>query len=285
VAKLNMRARRPNFDFSQTPVHWARNPEFAQFWNAASTPFPYLERFLNKAMAKAAAQIKGDDEESRKLRQDIRIFIKQESNHYTLHEQFNAIMKRDGYDISGLEAMIEAEYERLWATKSFAFCLAYCEGFETLGPPSAHMMLDRLDAMFEGADPEVVALWKWHLMEEFEHRTVCYDVFRAIHGGYSLRIYGLFYQIWHLGGMVKKVRDFLLEQDRARMSPEEVTASEQRLKAAGRAMGRQFLKNLLRALSPWYSPHGYEEPRNYRTFMTEIEPRVNRSRSIHRMGG
>ena len=135
-------------------------------------------------------------------------------------------------------------------------------------------MLDNMEQHFDRADPEAVAMWKWHLMEEFEHRTVCYDVYHHFHGGYFLRVYGFFYQAWHLGGMIKKVRNFLLAQYRQNMSGEELAESERRLKLATGAMGKGMLGKLIKVLSPRYSPHGYEEPRNYRAFMDKIEQRV-----------
>lgn len=270
-----MRVRRPDFDFSQSRAHWTRNPEFAHFYNAVSVVLPHLERFLNKAMAKAATQLTGEDESTQTLRADIRAFIRQEANHYTLHESYNAVLERDGYDLSALNAMIASEYERIWTTRSFAFCLAYCDGFETIGPPAAHKMLDGLEDMFAGADPEIVALWKWHLMEEFEHRTVCFDVLHHFHGGYFRRIGGLFFQARHLGGMVRQVREFLIAHDRAGMSAAELEVSKQREKLAAKAMYAGGGKALLRALLPWYSPRSLAEPRNYRDFMQRIEPRVS----------
>lgn len=148
-----MRARRPDFDFSQVPAHWSTNAEFAQFFNAASTPMPHLERFLNRVMARAAATLTGDDAPTRRLREDIRVFIRQESNHYALHEQFNAIVPRDGYDLAAVEAYVAGEYDRLLKTKSLAFCLAYCEGFETLGPPFAEIMLGEIEVCSISAIP------------------------------------------------------------------------------------------------------------------------------------
>ena len=269
-----IRPRRPDFDFSQSRAHWAPNPEFAQIYNAISVPVPYLERFLNKVMARAAALLGSDNDTTRALKTDIRAFIRQESNHYTLHDRFNEVLRREGYDIASLETMIEAEYERIWTTKSFAFCLAYCEGFETLGPPGARTMLDGLEDMFDGADPEIVSLWKWHLMEEFEHRTVCYDAFKHFHGGYFLRVYALAYQAVHLHGMVSKVLDLLIEQDRSGMSAKDLAGSDRRIKAATNALRKNLLAGLLRALLPWYSPRRLVEPRNYRRFMAEIEPRI-----------
>ena len=271
---MTMRARKPNFDFADSHAHWAPNPEFAQFYNSISVPLPYLERFLNKVMARAAARLDGEDEATRSLRADIRAFIRQESNHLSIHEKFNDVLRRDGYDLSALEEMIEAEYERILTTKSLEFCLAYCEGFETIGPPAAYKMLDGLEDMFDGADPEIVSLWKWHLMEEFEHRTVCYDTFRHFHGGYFLRIYAYFFQIRHLNSMVGKVRKMLLEQDRATMSAGQLAESDKRLKQAAHAMRRDSLGGMLRALLPWYNPRSLPEPQNYRSFMEKIEPRI-----------
>jgi predicted metal-dependent hydrolase len=236
---------------------------------------PHLERFLNRVMAKAAASLKGDDPATRQLREDIRMFIRQEANHYALHEQFNTIVTHAGYDVSAIDDYIAGEYDRLLKTKSLAFCLAYCEGFETMGPPFAHILLGGIEDLLEKADPEVVGLWKWHLMEEFEHRTVCFDTFHAFHGGYFLRLYGFFYQSRHLAKMTGMVRKLLLAQDCAEMSAEQRLESERRLKLVGKRLRGTLLRGIMRALSPWYRPHGLPEPRLFRTFMAELEPRVS----------
>lgn len=40
-----------------------------------------------------------------------------------------------------------------------------------------------------GADPEMVDLVKWHGSEEIEHRTVAFDLYRHLGGGYMPRYY------------------------------------------------------------------------------------------------
>ena len=40
-----------------------------------------------------------------------------------------------------------------------------------------------------GADPEMVDLVKWHGAEEVEHRTVAFDLYRHLGGGYIARYY------------------------------------------------------------------------------------------------
>ena len=40
-----------------------------------------------------------------------------------------------------------------------------------------------------GADPEMIDLIKWHGSEEIEHRTVAFDLYRHLGGGYIARYY------------------------------------------------------------------------------------------------
>lgn len=266
-----MKARRPTLDFSTTPAHWAPNHEYAHSCNSNSLWIPYLERFLNRVLAKALSHLKDSEKLTEELRADVRMFIRQESNHYALHDAYNAILPRSGYDVATFEAMFEAEFEKLFQTKSITFLTAYCEGFETLGPPAALNWLDESEDMLEGARPEVVALWKWHLMEEYEHRAVCHDVYHAVHGGYFMRIYGFLYQLRQLQSFSKKVRTYLLEVDRARMTPEERKASIRREKEVARRLKRKMLPRLLKVFSPFYTPRNAPEPRMYRSHMRTVE--------------
>jgi uncharacterized protein len=270
-----MRVRRPRFDFSATPVQWTSNPEFAQSMNASSSFIPHLERFLNRVMEKARAEIVGDDAASVELRTQIDTFIKQEANHYTMHAAFNKILPRNGYTkVPEFETKMAAEFAEFLRTRSAGFLYAYCEGFETLGPPSALVWLDEIEDMLVGADPNAVGLWKWHLMEEYEHRTVCHDVFQRLHGGYFLRIYGLLFQLHHLTSYSTRVRRYLLAMDRNTMNAVEIKASRRREKSAARRIRRLMLPRLLRALSPFYTPRNAREPKMFKAYMATVESRL-----------
>lgn len=266
-----MKARLPKFDFSNTPVHWSVNPEFAQRMNASSIIIPHLERFLNRVMARALTTLK--DERHSALRADVRTFIRQESNHFATHQRQAQILTRDGYDIAELDAWVEAEYARLFETKSLAFLCAYCDGFETLGPITAKIWLDNeLGELTASGDPEIISMWMWHLVEEFEHRSVCYDVFHAVHGGYFMRMKGFFAQIAHFKRMITRVTEYLLECDRQKMTAAERAESIVREKAAAKAVHKAMLPRLFKVLLPTYNPRRLPEPDNYRAYLAKFEP-------------
>ncbi len=266
-----MRVRRPSFDFSNSSPRWAPTWEYAHQMNASSAWIPYLERFLNRVMAQAVSRLDADNPAAADLRKDVRTFIRQEANHYSIHAEFNDILPRHGFDTSPMQACFEAEFERLFTTKSFPFLLAYCEGFETIGPPAALVWLGETEDLLERADPQVVGLWKWHLMEEYEHRTVCYDVFNALHGGYFMRLYGFFYQLRHLGKMSKMVNEYLMKKEWETMTADQIKASKLRQKQVKKRVTKLILPRLLKVLSPFYSPRKSPEPRLFRTHMQKVE--------------
>ena len=104
-----MKVRPQKFDFSQTPVHWSSNPEFSQRFNGSSILIPHLERFLNRVIAKANACIKSTDEQSKDLKRDIAIFIRQEATHYGAHQEHGDALKAAGYNFEEFETYFSEE--------------------------------------------------------------------------------------------------------------------------------------------------------------------------------
>ncbi|NJO33872.1 MAG: metal-dependent hydrolase [Rhodospirillales bacterium] len=272
--RMDMRVRMPTFDFSGSVGAWMpRAPEMAHILNANSIVVPHLERFLNRVMARARAEIVGDDAESARIRSDISTFIKQESCHYTIHGQFNEMMIRTGYGrLPELEKDIVAHYEHLLATKSLPFLVAYCEGFESLLPPTASGWFDgSMDPVMVDADPNPASMWRWHMMEEFEHRTVCHDAFERVHGGYWLRFYGYFYQFIALQLNVGKVYRYLMSVDRQTMSRDQVKQSKRRARQAIIGFFRPVIKGAFTILRPGYTPRQIAEPQGWAEARADIE--------------
>jgi predicted metal-dependent hydrolase len=268
-----MKPRKPGLQFEDALPHWCPNAEFAQITNAGSLSLPYVETYLNRVMLRAKAVLAGP--RHARLRADIDLFVKQESNHYRQHRLFNQKIEEAGYDaVKPIGARLQADYDSFLATRSLRFNTAYCEGFESLGIIQAEFFFAHIDDLLAGADPRVVALWKWHLAEEYEHRSVCFDVHKAVFGGplsYFSRLGGFFLAVSHLSKFGQDVSDALLAFDRARMSPAEREASIQSEKTYRRRFSRFALPRLAKVLSPFYNPLTRPAPLGAESFLLQYE--------------
>jgi len=269
-----MKVRKPNFQFEQALPHWSWHREFAQANNAASTTLPQLEPYLNRVMRKAKEALPA---EQAALIGQIELFIRQEANHYQQHQRYNETLYRGGYSsLREFEGRLKADYERFLHDKSLRFNVAYAEGFESLGIIYAAFFFEQIDDLLEGADIDVANLWRWHFAEEFEHRTVCYDVYKAlfgkkVFGGYWYRIYGLMYAIWHLGSYGKRATDYLLAVDRLNMTEPEQCVSRARAAGYQWRLMSFLLPRVLRIFSPFYNPRNRRAPRGIEELLASIE--------------
>ncbi len=262
-----MIARNPRLTFEDALPHWAPNHAFAQITNAGSTSLPYVESFLNKVMARAAQVITDPA-----LRADIAVFSAQEGNHYRQHRHFNKLLYVRYPGLQRLESALGADYERMLRQRSLRQNAAYCEGFECLGIIQTEFFFERIPDLLTGADARLVRLWGWHLAEEFEHRTVCYDVHYALGGGYVARLRGFLHALRHLGRYGKSVSGHLLAIDRAAMSAA-ARRESRRLERRYRARFLRFaLPRLLYVLSPFYNPRRKRAPRGAAELLNEIRP-------------
>jgi predicted metal-dependent hydrolase len=273
-----MRVRFPRIDYSNVRPDWAPNREFAHDRNASSTIPTYVEPYLIKVMQRAKAILPASET---RLHAEIDIFIAQESQHFRQHNAFNRKVREAGYSgLAPLEAKLRDDYVAFLDRHSLKFNLAYSEGFESLGPPAAAMWFDHSDAFLTGADPEAVALWKWHMAEEFEHRDVCHRLFHALYSqgpwnrlwnGWLFRCYGFVCALRHLGAYGKTVRAYLIETDRAGMTAGERAQSIANERAVDAHTRKYMLPQLLKVFSPFYDPARKIAPRGLDGFLQRFE--------------
>jgi predicted metal-dependent hydrolase len=263
-----LQVRTPAFDFSEMTPHWAPNREVVASVNANGIIPAYIEPFLVKVMRRAMAEL--DPVQDAELLRDIDLFNKQEGQHFKLHKAFNTMVREGGYpDMGDYEKPYEDDYTRMLNTRSLRWLLAYCEGFESIGSSVAERWVDgEMDeALGATGEPSLaMELWRWHLAEEFEHRTVAFRVYHRLYGknrvtAYLYRIYGVVTCAKHMGARTKALKAYLLEVDRKDMTAEERAASEARGAAVDKATAKNSLKSLLHVLSPFYDPEHTRAPK------------------------
>jgi predicted metal-dependent hydrolase len=250
--------RQPNIDFAGVPPRWTRNIEFASLFTAGSAGAPAVEPYLNQVMAAAKPMLKPKD---RHLADEIDLFIKQETTHYKVHNAYNAEIRKEYPFLKAAEAAKRADYKEFLASKSHKFNCAYAAAFETLALSMALFLFEKADDLIADADPRTLAMWRWHLGEEYEHRSVCHDVYCAIYGDYFFRAKMVIFTYRHLAAHNRRIMGQLLQQERAGMTLEELEQSMARQQDFMKRFKAFHLPRIGKLLLPGYNPGKAQAPK------------------------
>lgn len=131
------------------------------------------------------------------LRQDVIGFIGQEAVHSQAHDDVLPRLKELGLDPTPYTAQVDWFFEKLlgdrtlppgrarkwWLMERVALIAAIEHYTAFLG--DWVLNADELDR--RGADPMMLDLLRWHGAEEVEHRSVAFEVFMHVDGGYPRR--------------------------------------------------------------------------------------------------
>jgi predicted metal-dependent hydrolase len=151
-----------------TPRLWhGGRIEATAIYNALSATFPIGEAYFVESVR---AFREGAPP---KLAEEIKGFTTQEAIHSREHDAFNKRAADAGYDLSKLEQRVT---ERLAITKDRPpiVNVAATMALEHFTAILAHELLAN-PRHLDGAEPETADLWRWHAVEEIEHKGVAYD--------------------------------------------------------------------------------------------------------------
>ena len=149
------------------------DPVATAIFNAMSLTFPDGERLFIDAVKAHRSQVSG------KLAQDVKDFISQEAIHSREHHLLNNKIDRAKYPVDEIEAEIRERiaFGRSGGPIRMLMATICLEHFTS-------MMADLMtgleidgEPLFSKTDPALERLWRWHAMEETEHKAVAYDVF------------------------------------------------------------------------------------------------------------
>jgi predicted metal-dependent hydrolase len=172
-ADLLIQPRDIAFGRNETHTRWwlGGDPVATAFYNALSVTFPQGERFFMDSVRNYRDRV------SEPLKSQIGAFITQEAMHSREHVAFNSQVTANGYDITAAEARLRWRLN-LSRKAPQAVQLAATAALEHFTAILAHALLSD-PRHLEGASPEAARMWRWHAMEEIEHKAVAFDTFHA----------------------------------------------------------------------------------------------------------
>ncbi len=203
--------RRIPFEFpDDIDPHWKRDePELSHMINGASLIMPYLEPFLIDSIREATHRISDP-----RLSEAARGFMAQEGQHFRQHRRYNELLKAKGYpELKEIEAEMQSAYDRIRATRSLAFRMAYTAGFETMTLGVTSWLVNQRLDLFRNADPRVASFILWHMVEETEHKRVAFDVYQEACPGYWARVLGVFTGSLHVMWYTRRAYIVMLKKD------------------------------------------------------------------------
>ncbi|WP_018656509.1 metal-dependent hydrolase [Actinomadura flavalba] len=218
-----IKTRRVSFDWTKTPLHWIPgDPVGTHIINSFHIVLPEGEKWFIQCVKDARPYIKDE-----RLLEEIRGFIGQEMVHARSHQGvLDQILEANGIDVTKITvpagkgnadrpaqmAELKKKNPRSWRRR-LRFELAAVASIEHYTAVLGQWIMDndRLDKA--GVDPTMLDLLRWHGAEEVEHRSVVFDVYKAVGGRYPTRAFAwvvsLFFLYWALiGGSL-----YLLKQD------------------------------------------------------------------------
>ena len=155
----------------------------SQFYNTLSIFFPAGERFFIQSVRNYRQEITDAH-----LKEQVSAFIGQEGFHTREHEEYNEALQAEGMPIEAMDAVVVRLLE-LVKKAPRSVQLAATVALEHLTAVLGDMLLRNTELM-EGVDPHYSAIWRWHAIEETEHKAVCFDAFEQVVGK-GIKAYGL----------------------------------------------------------------------------------------------
>jgi predicted metal-dependent hydrolase len=174
-ADLTITPRNMAFGRDEAPGHWwyGGDPAATAFYNVLSMTFPKGEAYFIESVKHYR------DHTAEPLTSQVAAFIKQEAIHSREHTLFNKQVREAGYDLTEIEARFNANLAETRAMNKPIVNLTATLAFEHFTGILAHAWLAD-DRYFKGAPQDVARLWRWHSIEEIEHKSVAYDTFNVV---------------------------------------------------------------------------------------------------------
>lgn len=262
-----IRHRRTTFDFSNVPAHWlGGDPFMSRLIDALSINFPDGERFFMDSVRNYEKLVTDP-----KLREDIRLFVRQEAQHGFVHEQFNAMMEAQGLKAGSIVRALQNEMKLAQKYLPKKFQLAITAAAEHLTATLGEGLLELMPEILADAHPEMRAMYAWHAVEEVEHKAVAFDVYQDVaHGDYFTRAAAMIAFTLYLHYKVARIMRHMLRTDGVRVFPRVLGGGLWKLYGPGGIVTTAAPRYLL-WFKPGFHPWDTRLPKRAATWMADYE--------------
>jgi uncharacterized protein len=148
----------------------------SHFFNALSVFFPIGERFFIASVRNYRDQVTDPQ-----LREAVTAFIGQEAMHGREHENYNRLLQDSGMPVSVLERIVAFALGAAQKLTPKSWQLATTLALEHHTAILADLLLSRPE-LLRDSEPAFARLWRWHALEETEHKAVAFDVWNGAVG-------------------------------------------------------------------------------------------------------
>ena len=237
------------------PQYWlADNAILTHVENAFSILIPPGERFFIRSVKNFEEKI-----EDPELRDLVRAFVQQEGLHMRAHNELNNSFKRFGVDVDREVDYAEGVFANLEKRLPHKVQLGMTVFLEHVTATGAHTLFSN-PLVAKSMHPEMLRFWRWHAVEELEHKAVAFDVFREVGGGYMLRVMSAITAVVLLLPHFLKVARRMMRND-----PKKIGDDTRRgARDFQRRVGLPQLRLILDYFRPGFHPRDYDD-RSYIT--------------------
>lgn len=173
--------RNPSFDYTNERRYWVEGePALTHLLHALSASFPEGERMFMDSVAHYRSRIVDPV-----LRKEVARFLAQEATHAKAHEELNAWVAGNGFDLEPLLQSVRDRVEEGKKARPIVRLAVTC-ALEHFTAIMAEQILEEPD-LLDRFDPKLAELWLWHAIEETEHKAVAFDVYQQVSGSYPRR--------------------------------------------------------------------------------------------------
>ncbi len=178
--RLEIPVRKVKFDYSGAP---SESAAITHFLHILSLLFPDGEQFFVDSVKPYRGKITNP-----KLKEEVRRFIGQEAHHGHQHDVYNDFLAQTSpLPTKRARKVIKSTLQYATKVAPPMVGLSFTAAAEHFTAILAELLLSN-EEFAEFVEPDHRKLWLWHAVEENEHKSVVFDVFKEMGGGYFNRV-------------------------------------------------------------------------------------------------